>query len=67
MVDHPVNGNWIGVRATDSGRSDRVDLKNIVVKTNNFGLTETRDHDRIVTCGGQVSCDGNTNTNEGTR
>jgi hypothetical protein len=28
------SGNGIGVRATDSGRSDRVDLRNIDVKNN---------------------------------
>ncbi len=51
--------NGIGVRATDSGRSDRVNLERILVKENDLG------GDRIVTCGGQVVCDRNTNV--GTR
>jgi hypothetical protein len=60
-VKYQVNGNQIGVRATDSGRSDRVNLSNIKVETNNFGLVNIVDRDRIVTCGGQVACSGNTN------
>ena len=40
------NNNGIGVRATDSGRSDRVDLDNILVQGNNLG------GDRIINCGG---------------
>jgi hypothetical protein len=60
-----VNGNQIGVRATDSGRSDRVNLSNIMVDSNNFGLVNNVDRDRIVTCGGQVVCSRNTNV--GTR
>ena len=51
--------NGIGVRATDSGRSDRVNLLDILVKANDLG------GDRIITCGGQVVCSGNTNV--GTR
>jgi hypothetical protein len=51
----------IGVRATDSGRSDRVNLERILVQGNDLG------GDRIVTCGGQVVCVPNTNTNVGTR
>jgi Right handed beta helix region len=51
--------NGIGVRATDSGRSDRVNLERILVKENDLG------GDRIVTCGGQVECINNTNV--GTR
>jgi hypothetical protein len=47
--------NGIGVRATDSGRSDRVNLFDILVKDNNLG------GDRIITCGGPVVCSGNTN------
>jgi Thrombospondin type 3 repeat/Right handed beta helix region len=47
--------NGIGVRATDSGRSDRVNLSNVLVKENDLG------GDRIVTCGGPVVCSGNTN------
>ena len=51
--------NGIGVRATDSGRSDRVNLSNVLVKGNDLG------GDRIITCGGPVVCSGNTNV--GTR
>jgi parallel beta-helix repeat protein len=47
--------NGIGVRATDSGRSDRVNLERILVQGNDLG------GDRIVTCGGPVVCSGNTN------
>jgi hypothetical protein len=54
-VSYQANGNRIGVRATDSGRSDRVDLAFIQVQNNKMNL------DRIVTCGGQVTCSGNTN------
>jgi hypothetical protein len=46
--------NGIGVRATDSGRSDRVDLENILVKENDLG------GDRIINCGGPVACISNT-------
>jgi hypothetical protein len=53
------NGDKIGVRATDSGRSDRVDLRGISVVGNKMN------GDSIVTCGGQVSCSNNTNV--GTR
>jgi hypothetical protein len=67
-VDYPPNGNRIGVRATDSGRSDRVNLSNVKVENNNFGLPDTNmNRDRLVTCGGQVVCVPNTNTNVGTR
>jgi hypothetical protein len=54
-VSYPANGDRIGVRATDSGRSDRVDLSNVKVENNNMN------GDRIVSCGGQVVCTGNTN------
>jgi hypothetical protein len=47
--------NGIGVRSTDSGRSDRVNLERILVKENDLG------GDRIVTCGGPVECINNTN------
>ena len=47
--------NGIGVRATDSGRSDRVDLSNILVQGNDLG------GDRIINCGGPVACISNTN------
>ena len=49
------NGNRIGVRATDSGRSGRVDLSNVDVVGNNMN------GDRIVECGGPVDCGPNTN------
>jgi hypothetical protein len=58
-VSYAANGDRIGVRATDSGRSDRVNLSNVDVINNNMN------GDRIVTCGGQVVC--STNTNVGTR
>ena len=45
----------IGVRATDSGRSDRWNLEDILVQGNDLG------GDRIVTCGGPVACISNTN------
>jgi hypothetical protein len=51
---YAANGDSIGVRATDSGRSDRVNLSNVDVVGNNMN------GDRIVTCGGQVACSGNT-------
>jgi hypothetical protein len=41
------------VRATDSGRSNRVDLSNVRVIDNDMN------GDRIVTCGGPVACSGN--------
>ena len=67
-VNYKVNGNRIGVRATDSGRSDRVNLSKVKVENNNFGLPDSNmNRDRIVTCGGQVVCVPNTNTNVGTR
>jgi parallel beta-helix repeat protein len=50
--------NGIGVRATDSGRSDRVNLDNILVQDNDLG------GDSIVTCslrGVPVECINNTN------
>jgi hypothetical protein len=49
----------IGIRATDSGRSDRVNLSNVDV------LDNMMNNERIVTCGGPVMCSGNTNV--GTR
>ena len=48
------NGDQIGVRATDSGRSDRVNLFDISVTGNELN------GERIVSCGGQVACSGNT-------
>jgi hypothetical protein len=61
-VTYPPNGNRIGVRATDSGRSDRVNLLNVDVVGNNFGLPDSNmNRDRIITCGGPVVCSGNTN------
>ena len=50
---YKVNGDNIGVRATDSGRSDRVNLSNIDVVGNKMN------GDRIVSCGGQVFCSNN--------
>jgi hypothetical protein len=58
-VSYPANGDRIGIRATDSGRSDRVNLSNIQVQNNNLN------GERIVTCGGQVACSNNANV--GTR
>jgi len=58
-VSYAANGDKIGARATDSGRSDRVNLANIDVIGNNM------DGDSIVSCGGQVFCSNNTNV--GTR
>jgi hypothetical protein len=52
-VSYQANGDRIGVRATDSGRSDRVNLSNVDVVNNKMNL------DRIVTCGGPVACSGN--------
>ena len=54
-VSYAVNVDRIGVRATDSGRSDRVNLSNVDVINNKMNL------DSIVTCGGAVACSGNTN------
>ena len=54
-VNYAANGDKIGVRATDSGRSDRVNLSDIHVDNN------TMDGDRIVSCGDPVVCSGNTN------
>ena len=53
-VSYPANGDLIGVRATDSGRSDRVNLSNIDVLNNDMN------GERIITCGGPVVCSGNT-------
>jgi hypothetical protein len=53
-VSYPANGDKIGVRATDSGRSDRVNLSNIDVVGNKMN------GERIVSCGGQVACSNNT-------
>ena len=49
-VSYAANRDRIGVRATDSGRSDRVNLADIDVVGN------TMDGDRIVSCGPQVTC-----------
>jgi hypothetical protein len=54
QVTYQANGDKIGVRATDSGRSDRVNLSNIDVVGNKMN------GERIVSCGGQVACSGNT-------
>jgi hypothetical protein len=50
---YPANGDKIGVRATDSGRSDRVNLFNIDV------IGNAMNGERIVSCGGPVFCSGN--------
>jgi hypothetical protein len=55
-VTYPPNNDLIGIRATDSGRSDRVNLSNVDV------LDNAMNKERIITCGGKaVSCSGNTN------
>jgi hypothetical protein len=54
-VSYGANGDRIGVRATDSGRSDRVNLVNVDVVNNQMN------QDSIVTCNGQVVCSGNIN------
>jgi hypothetical protein len=54
-VHYSANGNRLGVRATDSGRSDRVNLSNVLVAENNLN------GDRIVRCGGPVTCRDNSN------
>ena len=54
-VSYAANGDRIGIRATDSGRSDRVNLSNVDVVNNKMN------NDSIVTCGGSVACSGNTN------
>lgn len=51
---YSANGDQIGVRATDSGRLDRVNLFNIDVIGNDMN------GERIVSCGGSVVCTGNT-------
>src|SRR5215204_3065111 len=52
-VTYPPNNKRIGIRATDSGRSGRVDLSNVVVRNN------TMNNEPIVTCGGPVVCSNN--------
>jgi hypothetical protein len=56
-VSYPTNTERIGIRATDSGRSGRVDLRNVVVRNN------TMNNERIIPwpCTGQVACSFNTN------
>ena len=53
-VTYPANNERIGIRATDSGRSDRVNLFNVDVLSNDMN------GERIITCGGPVECSGNT-------
>jgi len=53
-VSYPGNAERIGIRATDSGRSDRVNLENVDVLNNDMN------GERIITCGGPVVCSGNT-------
>jgi hypothetical protein len=55
-VTYPVNTDRFGIRATDSGRSDRVNLSNVDV------LTNIMNNERIITCsdrGDPVLCEGN--------
>jgi len=53
-VTYPPNTERIGIRATDSGRSDRVNLSNILVKDN------AMNNERIIGCGGtRVVCRDN--------
>jgi hypothetical protein len=55
-VHYDPNGERIGVRATDSGRSGRVDLSNVRVANNNMN------GDRIVNCDPpDVVCENNSN------
>ena len=55
-MSYAANLERIGVRATDSGRSDRVNLSGIRVEGNNMK------DDKMVTCDGrQVVCSANTN------
>ena len=58
-VSYLANTDRIGVRATDSGRSDRVDLSGIRVEGNNMN------GDKIVTCDGRDVVCSATNTNVG--
>jgi hypothetical protein len=58
---YPPNFERIGVRATGSGRTGRVRLRNVDVVNNNFGLVNNNDRDGIVTCGPEVFCGPNTN------
>jgi hypothetical protein len=55
-VTYPQNKDRFGIRATDSGRSDRVNLSNVDV------LTNIMNNERIITCsdrGVPVLCEGN--------
>ena len=54
-VTYPANTERIGIRATDSGRSSRVDLKNVVVRNN------TMNNERIIPepCRSPVVCSNN--------
>jgi hypothetical protein len=48
------NNERIGIRATDSGRSDRVNLSNVIVRNN------TMNNERIIGCDGRrVMCSNN--------
>jgi hypothetical protein len=54
-VTYLVNGDRIGVRATDSGRSDRVNLSNVDVVGNTLNgetITGCEQPDNIVACSG---------------
>jgi hypothetical protein len=52
-VSYRENGDRRGIRATDSGRSGRVDLEDILVEENDMN------GDRIITCSGPVECRNN--------
>jgi hypothetical protein len=55
VVTYLANGNRIGVRATDSGRSDRVNLSNVDVVGNTLNsetITGCEQPDNIVACSG---------------
>jgi hypothetical protein len=54
-VSYAANGDRIGVRATDSGRSDRVNLSNVDVVNNNMNGETIKGcelPDNIVACSG---------------
>jgi hypothetical protein len=53
-VSYGPNNERIGIRATDSGRSNRVNLSNVIVRNN------TMNNERIIGCDGQrVVCSNN--------
>jgi hypothetical protein len=61
MVSYLANNERVGIRATDSGRSNRVNLSNVIVRDNSMN------NERIIGCdGNKVVCEPN-NTNVGTK